>query len=87
MPVPKNNGNVRMGVDFRDFNKACLKDNFPLPHYDRPEKVPLKKKDFCVLFRVPLFLGKWCGVTTYFLYKKIRKTKYKYMTELFPVID
>ena len=44
MPVPKNNGNVRMGVDFRDFNKACLKDNFPLPHYDRPEKVPLKKK-------------------------------------------
>ena len=43
MPVPKNNGNVRMGVDFRDFNKACPKDNFPLPHYDRLEKVPLKK--------------------------------------------
>ena len=33
-----------MDVDFRDFNKACPKDNFPLPHYDRLEKVPLKKK-------------------------------------------
>ena len=49
---------------------------------------PLKiERDFCVLFRAPLFLGKWCGVATYFLYKKIRKTKYKYMIELFPFID
>ena len=24
-------------------------------------------------FRPPLFLGNWCGVTTYFFYKKIRK--------------
>ena len=75
MPVPKNNGNVRMGVDFRDFNKACPKDNFPLPHCDRPEKVPLKKKKKKkkVLLRAPLFLGKWCGVATYFLYKKNKK--------------
>ena len=36
-----------------------------------------KKRDFLVLFRAPLFLSKWCGVATYFLYKKIRKTKYK----------
>ena len=48
---------------------------------------PLKKeKDFCVLFRAPLFLGKWYEVVTYFLYKK-KKTKYKYMIELFPFID
>ena len=32
-----------------------------------------KKRDFLVLFKATLFLGKWCGVTTYFLYKKIRK--------------
>ena len=38
-------------------------------------KVPLKEERnwFCLLFRTPLFLGKWCGVITYFLYKKIRK--------------
>ena len=66
-------------MDFRDFNKACLKDNFPLPHYDRLEKVPLKKKKKKkkVLLKAPLFLGKWCGITTYFLYKKNKKTKYK----------
>ena len=34
MPVPKKDGNVRMCVDFRDLNKACRKDDFPLPHID-----------------------------------------------------
>ena len=35
------------------------------------------KRDFLeCFFRAPLFLGKWFGVTTYFLYKKIRKNKY-----------
>ena len=32
MPVPKKDGKVRMCVDFRDLNKACPKDDFPLPH-------------------------------------------------------
>ena len=32
--VPKKDGNVRVCVDFRDLNKANLKDNFPLPHID-----------------------------------------------------
>ena len=42
------------------------------------ESYPLKKERFLeCFFRAPLFLGKWCGVTTYFLYKKIRKNKYK----------
>ena len=34
VPVPKKDGKVRMCVDFRDLNKACLKDDFPLPHID-----------------------------------------------------
>ena len=32
--VPKKDGKVRMCVDFRDLNKASLKDDFPLPHID-----------------------------------------------------
>ena len=34
MLVPKKDGKVRMCVDFRDLNKACPKDDFPLPHID-----------------------------------------------------
>ena len=29
-----------------------------------------KREIFGVLFRAPLFLGNWCGVTTYILYQK-----------------
>ena len=32
LPVPKNDGNVRMCVDFRDLNKSFPKDDFLLPH-------------------------------------------------------
>ena len=32
VPVPKKDGKVRMCVDFRDLNKACPTDDFPLPH-------------------------------------------------------
>ena len=32
--IPKNDGNVKMCVDFRDLNKTNPKDNFPLPHID-----------------------------------------------------
>ena len=49
---------------------------------DHQNWVPLKKERFwSVLFRAPLFLGKWYGVATYFFIQKIRKTKY--MIELF----
>ena len=34
VPVPKKDGKVRMCVDYRDLNKASLKDDFPLPHID-----------------------------------------------------
>ena len=28
----KKDGKVRICIDFRDLNKACLKDDFPLPN-------------------------------------------------------
>ena len=31
VPVKKKNGQIRICVDFRDLNKACPKDSFPLP--------------------------------------------------------
>ena len=34
VPVPKNDGKVRMCVDFRDLNKASLKDDIRLPYID-----------------------------------------------------
>ena len=34
VPVPKKDRKVRMCVDFKDLNKECLKDDFPLPHID-----------------------------------------------------
>ena len=33
--VPKPNGKWRMCIDFSDLNKACPKDNFPLPRIDQ----------------------------------------------------
>ena len=34
VPVPKKDGKVRICVNFRELNKACPKDDFPLPHID-----------------------------------------------------
>ena len=34
VPVPNKDGKVRIYVDYRDLNKACLKDDFSLPHID-----------------------------------------------------
>jgi hypothetical protein len=31
VPVKKKNGQIRICVDFRDLNKACLKDDFYIP--------------------------------------------------------
>ncbi|PKU61202.1 hypothetical protein MA16_Dca023078 [Dendrobium catenatum] len=31
LPVQKKNGQIRICVDYRDLNKACPKDEFPLP--------------------------------------------------------
>ena len=34
MPVIKKNGQVRICINFRDLNRACLKDDFSLPYID-----------------------------------------------------
>lgn len=34
VPVKKKRGQIRICVDFRDLNRACLKDEFPLPNVD-----------------------------------------------------
>ena len=34
IPVKKKNGQIRCCVDFRNLNKACPKDEFPLPNMD-----------------------------------------------------
>ena len=33
--VRNKNGEIRLGVDFRNLNKASLKDNYPLPKMDQ----------------------------------------------------
>ena len=35
VPVNKNQGTIRVCIDFIDLNKACPKDNFPTPHIDQ----------------------------------------------------
>lgn len=34
VPVTKPSGDIKICTDFRDLNKACPKDNFPLPNID-----------------------------------------------------
>ena len=34
MPVKKKNGQIRRYVDFRNLNRVCPKDEFPLPNMD-----------------------------------------------------
>jgi hypothetical protein len=34
VPIRKNNGEIRICVDFRNLNKSLLKDNYPLPKMD-----------------------------------------------------
>ena len=35
VPIRKKNSDIRMCIDFRNLNKACQKDNFPLPTTDQ----------------------------------------------------
>lgn len=34
VPIKNKNGQIREYVDYRDVNKPCLKDDFPLPNMD-----------------------------------------------------
>ena len=35
VPMAKKKGTIRVCIDFQDLNKACPKDNFPIPHIDQ----------------------------------------------------
>ena len=35
VPVDKKQGTIRVCIDFRDLNKACPKDNYPMPFIDQ----------------------------------------------------
>jgi len=35
VPVDKKQGMIRVCIDFRDLNKACPKDNYPMPFIDQ----------------------------------------------------
>jgi hypothetical protein len=35
VPIDKKQGTIYVCMDFRDLNKACLKDNFPTPFIDQ----------------------------------------------------
>ena len=34
VPIRKKSGEIRLCIDFRNLNKVCLKDNYPLPKMD-----------------------------------------------------
>lgn len=34
VPVKRKNGQIRVCIDFRDLNKTCPKDDFPVPHME-----------------------------------------------------
>ncbi len=34
VPIPKKDGKVKICVDFKDLNRACLKDDFPIPQIE-----------------------------------------------------
>ena len=35
VPITKKKGTIHVYVDYRDINKACLKDNYPTPFIDQ----------------------------------------------------
>ena len=47
--VPKNNGKSRVCIDYRELNKATLKDHFPLTFIDQVLDTLLGKKYFSFL--------------------------------------
>ena len=47
--VPKKNGQWRICVDYRELNKATLRDNFPLPFIDQVLDTLAEKKLFSFL--------------------------------------
>jgi len=54
VPVDKKQGTIRVCIDFRDLNKACLKGNYPMPFIDQII-------DECVGNEVFLFIDGFSG--------------------------
>ena len=54
VPVRKKNGEIRLCVDFRNFNRSSLKDNYPLP---KIEKILQKVVGAQRIYMVDGFLG------------------------------
>ena len=54
VPVRKKDGRVRIYVDYRDLNKACPKDDFPLPNID----VLIKNAATCTMY---FFMDRFYG--------------------------
>lgn len=50
--VRKKNGQIHCCVDFRDLNKACPKDDFPLPYIDNPIDATTGHERFFLYVRV-----------------------------------
>ena len=46
VPVKKKNGQIHCCVDFRDLNRACPKDDFPIPDVDRMVDTPASHERF-----------------------------------------
>ena len=49
----KKNGDIRLCVDFRNLNKASLKNNYPLPNMDQLLQKVLGANRFSLLDRFP----------------------------------
>ena len=73
MPVPKKDGRVRIYVDYKDFNKACPKDDFSLPHTD----VLIDNAATCAVYS---FMDEFSGYNQ-ILMAIINKAKTSFITE------
>ena len=46
MVVPKKDNKIQVCMDFRDLNKASMKNDFPLPHFDMLVDSAAKKSTY-----------------------------------------
>jgi hypothetical protein len=49
VPFKKKSGEIRLYVDFGNFNRFSLKDNYPLPKMDRILQRVVVEKKICML--------------------------------------
>ncbi|KAL6330639.1 hypothetical protein AAG906_003250 [Vitis piasezkii] len=71
VPVPKNEGKVRVCVDFRDLNEASPKDDFSLPHIDMVVDNAVGHSMFKILMALEdiektSFITEWASLERFF---------------------